>query len=124
MCVCVGEGGVTLIGVTGDNLKSLTAHVHKVTAHVLPISYWCADVKMISSRAEIAVESLTCVRVCVCVFDGLRLISDTQTSYLKSENSRVTHDELTQSLHTSLCSFKQINKFFPTQLNWLRLRDQ
>lgn len=57
---------MTPTGVTGDNLTSLNAHGHKVTAHVLPISYWHGDVKMISVEGEIAVHS-PCVWKCLCV---------------------------------------------------------
>lgn len=58
MPVCVREGGVTLIGVTGDNLTSPGAHVHKVSAHVFPVSRRCADIKVIGVEAGIAARAL------------------------------------------------------------------
>lgn len=103
-----------LIGVTSDNLKSLNAHMNKVTAHVLPISSSCTAVKMISGETEIAVHDYS-----VCT-----LISYTQTSYLKKKkkggNSRVTHTRAA-NFFMLLQADKQV---FPTQVNWLHLCDQ
>lgn len=102
-----------LIGVTSDNLKSLNAHMHNVTAHVLPISSCCTAVKMISGETEIAVHDYS-----VCT-----LISYTQTSCLflkKGENSRVTHTRAA-NFFMLLQADKQV---FPTQENWLHLCDQ
>lgn len=123
MCVYVFEVTLTQIGVIGDNVKGFDKHTHTQSLS----QYMCflsaagvANIKMISMRAAVAVHARMCMRVP----DGRPLVPVSQTSYLKSKNSRATHQELTRSPHTSLCSFRWRNTFFPTQVNWLHLWDQ